>query len=260
MAVGSAIYAGHVVHERVRPRRHRLRYGVFTLLLDVDELKMPGRNLRLLKYNCWGLFSVFDADHGDGAPVADWVRSQLDAAGSGDAGHRILMLCYPRFFGYVFNPLTVYFCHIADGDLRAIVYEVHNTFGEHHAYVLDVTDSPRPVIRQRCEKRLYVSPFIPMDCSYDFRIVAPRDAVNVVIREEDAEGLLLAAAFHGRRIELTDAALARMVLRYPLMTIKVIVGIHWEALRLWLKGAPYFPHIKPVAMTGPGILKHHEES
>lgn len=252
-----AIYTGHVVHERLRPRRHRLRYGVFALLLDVDDLTGLDGNLRLIRYNRWGLFSVFDEDHGDGRPIRDWLRARLAAAGYGEAGHRILMLCYPRLFGYVFNPLTVYFCHASDGLLRAIVYEVHNTYGERHAYVLDVADPFRAVVRQRCEKRLYVSPFIPMECSYDFRVIAPGDEVNVVIREEDKDGLLLAAAFRGRRRNLTDAALAWMALRYPLMTVKVVVGIHWEALRLWLKGTPYFPHAK--AATGPGILKHHGE-
>ncbi len=259
MVTNPAIYTGRVVHERLRPRRHRLRYGVFALLLDVDDLKGLGGNLRLLRYNRWGLFSVFDEDHGDGRPVSDWVRARLAAAGCGEVGHRILMLCYPRLFGYVFNPLTVYFCYADDGRLRTIVYEVHNTFGERHAYVLDVADPSRTVIRQRCEKRFYVSPFIPMECSYDFRVVAPGDEVKVVIREEDKDGLLLAAAFCGRHRDLTDAALARMALRYPLMTFKVLAGIHWEALRLWLKGIPYFPHAKPAPASGPGILKHDEE-
>ena len=254
-----AIYAGHVAHERLRPRRHRLRYGVFTLLLDVDDPEAADKNLRLLRYNRRGLFSVYDADHGDGRPIGQWLRKRLDGIGAGDAGYRIFMLCYPRLFGYVFNPLTVYFCHAIDGALKAIVYEVHNTYDERHAYVLDVSGPPRPVIRQRCDKRLYVSPFIPMNCTYDFRIVAPGEAVKVVIREEDRDGLLLVAAFRGRRHPLTDAGLARMAIRYPLMTFKVIAGIHWEALWLWLKGAPIFPHAASVTDAGRGKLKHHEE-
>jgi DUF1365 family protein len=259
MAPKPAIYAGHVAHERLRPRRHRLRYRVFTLLLDVDDIDVENKDLCLLRYNHRGLFSIYDADHGDGSPIGEWVRKRLDGIGAGDAGHRILMLCYPRIFGYVFNPLTVYFCHAIDGALRAIVYEVHNTFDERHAYVLEVSGQPQPVIRQRCDKILYVSPFIPMNCSYDFRIIAPSEAVNITIREEDKDGLLLSATFQGRRRALTDAGLAFMAFCYPLMTLKVIAGIHWEALWLWLKGAPIFLHAASTTDARLSNLKHRKE-
>jgi len=240
----SGIYWGRVVHERMRPKKHRLSYKVFSLLLNLDDLEtLEGRSHRLA-YNRKALFSVWDKDHGDGQGIRQWVSQELTEAGLSHAAANITMLCYPRIFGYVFNPLTVFFCHDQEGVLSAIVYEVHNTYNERHAYVLPVGPSEKKVIRQSCAKDIYVSPFIPMDCRYDFRIQAPEDTVRVVIREEDQDGLLLAAAFTGDVQPLTERTLLRTAFKYPLMTVKVIAGIHIEAVRLFLKGAPYFPHKK----------------
>jgi DUF1365 family protein len=248
----AALYFGEVVHERQRPRRHRLRYSVFSLLVDVDRLSELSNGSRLFSHNAPALFSVHDQDHGGVSEQtpADWVRQELAAAGLTEAGHYITLLCYPRLLGYVFNPLSVYFCHDASGVLRAIIYEVHNTFGERHAYVVSVDDDARSVIRQEGAKEFFVSPFIPMECAYKFRIQPPGEHVRVVMRVEDKDGLLLAASFNARRKPFSDRYLALAALRYPLMTIKVVAGIHWEALRLWLKKAPYFTH-KPA--DGPGV-------
>jgi len=238
MTLQSAIYEGTVVHERVRPKRHRLRYSVFTLLLDLDELKDLDCRFTLFRYNRPAPLAFYDKDHGPttGEPLRPWVERRLRDAGLEADGGPIRLLCYPRIFGYVFNPLSVYFCYRRDGELAAILYEVCNTFKERHTYVIPVDDPNRTVIRQNCAKELYVSPFIGMDADYHFRIVPPGDGVNVVIRQEDAEGLLLAASFQGRRIELGHWRLARTLLRFPLLTVKVMAGIHWEALKLWLKG------------------------
>ncbi len=142
----------------------------------------------------------------------------------------------------MFNPLSVYFCHRRDGGLAAILYEVCNTYSERHTYVMPVRDDGRAVVRQSCAKRLYVSPFTAMDSTYRFRILPPGEDISVVIRQEDADGLLLAACFRARRNALTEAALAASLARFPLMTLKVTAAIHWEALRLWLKGLRVFPH------------------
>ena len=144
----------------------------------------------------------------------------------------------PRILGYVFNPISVYFCHRADGSLGAILYEVSNTFGERHSYLIPVEASAEGQIRQRCDKQLHVSPFIPMDVSYDFRVAPPGERVTIAIAETDAAGLLLSASFTGRREPLSDASLLRAFFTHPLLTLKVMGGIHWEALRLWLKGVP----------------------
>jgi DUF1365 family protein len=244
MSLRSALFSGTVTHTRLRPRRHRLHYRVFSLLLDLDE--MPGVSVtsRLFGYNRCAILSFWDADHGDGSAsgLRGWVEAQLAKADRLESGMRIRVLCYPRILGYVFNPLTVYFCHAPDGPLRAILYEVCNTFGERHTYVIPLDAGASGPIRQGCAKELYVSPFMPMSCFYRFHIEPPGDRVLVRIDESDAAGPLLAASFAGRRQELTDRALLGALFRYPLMTLKVTLGIHWEALRIWWKGIPVHRH------------------
>ena len=239
----SAIYAGAVAHKRFRPRPHRLRYRVFSLLIDIDELPQLGRRLRLFAHNGFGLFSFHDRDHGDGGGgLRLWAERHLAAAGVKPDGGAIRILCYPRIFGYVFNPLTVYFCHARSRELVAIFYEVSNTHRERHTYVIPVTGPATPILRQTCRKEFYVSPFIPMNCTYHFRVASPQDSLSILIEEVDDEGVLLAAAFSGRRRPLSDAMLLRAFLAYPLMTLKVVAGIRWEALRLVMKRTPVFPH------------------
>lgn len=241
--MSSAIYEGIVVHTRLRPRRHKLSYRVFSLLLDLDDLDRPSR-CRLLGLNQPGILSFQERDHGDGPQggLRGWVMDRLAAHGIRLALPRIEVLCYPRLFGYVFNPLTVYFC--ADGgQLRAIIYEVCNTFGERTSYVMKATWRDGVVEHSR-DKGLYVSPFAPMEARYHFRIMPPGDEVQLHIDESDADGLFLKAGFAGRRVPLTDGTLLRLLLGYPLMTLKVIVAIHWEALKLWRKGVPVFRHTR----------------
>jgi DUF1365 family protein len=244
MSWRSAIYRGPVVHERVRPKRHRLRYNVFMLLLDLDELPELDRQYPLFGYNRRAPLAFLDRDHGPttGDPLRPWVEDRLREAGLTPDGGAIRLLCYPRIFGYVFNPISVYFCYRRDGALAAVLYEVCNTFRERHTYVIPVDRSDRAVLRQSCEKSLYVSPFIGMDAVYHFRIVPPGDGVNVVIRQDDDDGLLLAASFRGERTPLTLRALAGCLFRFPMMTLKIMAAIHWEAMLLWLKGCRVFPH------------------
>ncbi len=242
----SGIYTGSVVHTRLRPRRHHLRYRVFSLLLDLDELPQLDRRLRLFAVNRNGLFSFWEKDHGDGlrGGLRNWVAGQLESAAIPTDDLRIEILCYPRIFGYAFNPLTVYFCYGGNGAVRAVIYEVCNTFHERHAYVIPVADDQNGEIRHACGKELYVSPFVPMDCRYHFTIRMPREDVRIAIRESDGDGTLLHAIFSGDRHPLDDRGLAIALLRYPLMTLKVTAAIHWEALRLWLKRVPVHRHEK----------------
>jgi uncharacterized protein len=229
MTPRSAIYVGEVVHQRHRPKKHRLRYRVFSLLLDLDELPSLDR-LRLFSVDRWGLFSFRVKDQADGGDLRGWVERQLAQHGL-PAPARIRLLCYPRILGYVFNPLTVWFCDDPDGRPLATIYEVHNTFGERHAYVLPAKDA-----EQAADKTFYVSPFIDMDCRYQFRLTQPGAAVRVAINESQGGEPLLYAAFTGKRRPLTDRSLARLFFSHPLMTLKVTAAIHWEALRLIAKG------------------------
>ena len=237
----SAIYEGDVHHARLKPKRHRLHYRVFSLLLDLDEL--PALNSRIFGYNRPRLFSFWDKDHGDGrtGTLRAWVERQLHDAGYPEAAAAIRVLCYPRILGYVFNPLTQYYCHDAGGALRVILHEVCNTYGERLTYIIPVSGEPGHV-RQTCPKLHFVSPFVPMDCTYRFDILPPTDRVRVAIAESDPEGLLLTASFAGQRREFTGRALLRLFFRYPLMTLKVTAGIHWEALKLLAKGLNLHPH------------------
>jgi DUF1365 family protein len=241
MSFASALYPGIVTHRRLRPRPHHLRYRVTPMLIELDELPLLGRALRLFAHNRRGIFSFRDADHGDGTgPLRGWVASRLAEAGIDIGGGSIALLCYPRMLGYAFNPLSVYFCRSPDGRLAALLYEVHNTMGERHTYVIP-TDGKEP-IRQTTAKKFYVSPFVPMDCTYQFRVSPPADDVVLSIAERDAEGPLLSAVFAGRRRALSDGTLLRTLLLYPLMTFKIIAGIHYEALKLWLKRTPVVPY------------------
>jgi len=256
MSGQSALFLGEVMHMRARPRRHRLRYRVFSLLLDFDELEAASASSRLFGYNRPAVLSFWDADHGDGSAggLRSWIEDRLREAGRLERGMSIRVLCYPRILGYVFNPLTVYFCYASCGALRAILYEVCNTFSERHTYVIPVEVGATGPVRQGCAKELYVSPFIPMSCVYRFHIEPPTDRVLVRINESDAEGPLLVAAFSGRREPLTDRALLRALFRYPLMTLKVTAGIHWEALRMLGKGIPIHRHSAAASRVATTIV------
>jgi DUF1365 family protein len=254
MSLRSALYVGSVMHSvmhrRVRPRAHRLRYRVFWLLLDLDELDRLPRALRLFSRNRFNAVSFFDSDHGDGSgrSLREQVEQNLKSAGITSSGGAIRLLCMPRIFGYGFNPLSVYFCYRRDGSLAAIQYEVHNTFHERHSYLIPVEGNAGDVIDQRCRKTFYVSPFMDMDLSYDFRVAIPDARVAVAIRAADKDGFLLAAALTGDNVALTDAALLRVLITHPLLTLKVITAIHWHAVRMLLAGLRLRPRPCPPAV------------
>jgi DUF1365 family protein len=250
----SALYGGTVTHQRLRPRKHRLRYRIFNVLLDLDELPALSRRLRLFSHDRFNLFSFHDRDHGAGEAggLRAWVEEQLRAAGLNPDGGAIRVLCMPRILGHAFNPISVYWCHARDGALLAMLYEVNNTFGERHSYLMPADGAEGPV-RQTCAKRFYVSPFMAMDMTYRFRVTPPDAQVVVAITAADAQGVMISTAFAGRRAELTDRALLSRFLRMPLLGMKVIAAIHWEAAKLWWKGmrlqARPAPPATPVTYT-----------
>ncbi len=235
----SGIYIGAVTHTRFSPTIHHLKYGVFQLLLDVDEIPLLSRKLSLFSHNRINIFSHHDSDHADGkaSPLRDYVEATLRAKGFAFSGGRIQLLCMPRLFGFVFNPLSIYFCYDDIGILVAILYEVNNTFGQRHTYLIAVDSMYGRPVRQTCRKILHVSPFMSMDMTYDFTMSEPGASLATKVDARDASGaVVLTAAFSGTRREMTDAALLKALAAHPLLTVKVVTAIHFEAIKLWLKG------------------------
>jgi DUF1365 family protein len=247
----AALYFGDVMHARLKPMGHRFSYRVMSLLIDLDRLDAADRMSPLFAVNRAALYSFHEADHGerDGSSLRAYVQRCAVSRGIDLTGGRVTLLCYPRLFGYTFNPLSVYFCHLVDGTLAMMIYEVRNTFGDIHPYVLPVQPEQisRAGIRQEQDKLFYVSPFIGMMMRYRFRISPPGEDVKLRILETDRDGPLLAATFTGRRRALSSAALLRSFATLPLLTFKIFAAIHWQALRLWLKGARLVPRLRAPA-------------
>jgi len=251
----SAIYAGVVFHHRFRPRVHRLRYRIFQCLFDLDEIDLMAGRLRLFSRNRFNLFSFHDRDFGDrsGRPLRPQIEALMTQTGQTPDGGAIRLLTMPRILGHVFNPISVWFCHRRDGSLSTLIYEVTNTFKERHSYVIPVEAESSGIIRQHCEKALYVSPFMDIDMRYDFTVEAPMESTRVIVAGGDGQGPLIVAAFEGKRTEIDDKALVAAFLRYPLLTFKVVAGIHIEAFRLFLKRIGVRRH-RPTGGDGVSIV------
>ncbi len=248
-AFASALYVGRVMHQRLRPRRHKFDYRGFWFVFDIDEIDALSRGARLFSRNWFNLFSFYDRDYGDrsGATPRVHVERQMELAGMESDGGAIRLLTLPRILGFVFNPLSIYFIDSADGSLRAILWEVSNTFGERHSYLIPVDEPSAGPIRQTCAKTLHVSPFLDMDMNYRFRVALPAERMTVTITGSDADGAMIVAAMNGARRAFSDRALLSAFASVPFMTLKVVLAIHWEALRIWLKGIRFRPSPPPPA-------------
>lgn len=238
------LYLGTVVHKRLVPVAHGLRYSVFSCLFDCSRLDALDARLRLFSHNRFNLVSLYDRDHAGTRTLAGYLRGIADKSGRGGEVSRFMMLCYPRVLGYAFNPLTVYFGLDAGDRVRLTIYEVRNTFGGRQTYVLPADAGADGLIHQRCEKRFYVSPFNKVEGRYSFHVAPPGEQVTVGVALRTDAGPLLRAHFSGRRRPLSDRALLAALARTGWMTAKVIAGIHYEALKLWLKGLRPVPRPK----------------
>jgi len=247
--VKSALYVGTVMHARRSPHDHVFRYPVYMAFLDLDELPLLDRRLRLFGWNRRAVTSFHDTDHID-------VREVLEAHGVelGDGGS-IQVLTNLRVLGYVFNPVSFWWCRRGDGSLACIVAEVNNTFGERHSYVLlpDVGTEAGGRVVFETDKRLHVSPFMPMDQSYTWWFSEPGDRLSVRMDVHEAASRDFHATLTARRLPLTAASLRSVLVRYPLMPARVLGRIHWQALRLWLKRTRFYR--KPPFVPGQGSVR-----
>lgn len=239
-----SLYHGTVTHKRLTPFKHDLTYRVFSLLLDVDALDSTADRLRLFSHNRAGILSFHDKDHGprDGSPLRPWLNRVLAEHGFDLQNCPVRLLTFPRLWGYVFNPLSVYYCYNRSHRLAAVLYHVGNTFGQWHGYLLPVAPGHDGPVMQQTDKVFHVSPFMPVDGLYRFTLSPPGDTMSLLIRYQDDRGNDRLTATHtAQRSDLTDTTLAAALMKHPLMSFKVIAGIHWEALKLWKKGAKFHP-------------------
>jgi len=236
-SLSSCIYSGLTTHKRFKPKKHFFTYKTFSLLIDLKEIEDLEKKIKFFSYNKFNILSFYNIDHGprDGSSLNNWTKKILSKAKINISGGKIKLLCFPRFFGYVFNPLSIFYCYDKKSKLKAVLYEVKNTFNEQHTYVFRSNASSN-IILHKCQKKFYVSPFIAMKTFYNFRLSKPKNNISVLIKQSDVSGLLLIAHQVGKRIKLNSYNLLVQFLKHPLMSFKVIAAIHFEAFRLWLKG------------------------
>ena len=233
----TCIYKGIITHRRFKPKRHFFSYKTFSIMFDLDELNELENKISIFSLNKFNIFSFYNKDHGkrDGSDLKKWVIQNLKRFNSDLNVSKIKLLCFPRIFGYVFNPLSIFYCYDKNLTLRAILYEVKNTFNEQHTYFFKVDDNKK-IITQNCNKKFYVSPFIEMNTYYNFRLTDPKETLSIYIKQTDKRGTILTACQIGKKEKISTKKLLINFLKHPLMTIKIIIAIHFEALKLWRKG------------------------
>ena len=243
----SALYTGTLVHSRREPARNTFRYPISFFVLDLDELPELERRLALFSVNRPNLVTLRDRDHFDGTLPVREAAIRFCAA-RGVEVERVLMLAQLRVLGYVFNPVSFHWCYGPDGNLAAMIAELNNTFGERLPELLR-----GPELEYEHDKRLHVSPFFGLDQAYRYAFSEPGDEVWARVHVHEDGRVPLSAVLHGRRQELTNATLARALVRHPLQPLQVTALIHWQALRLWWKRVPF--HQKPPFVPGEGSVR-----
>ena len=238
--INSAIYNGKVIHKRFKPKVHYFKYKVFSLLIDLSELEILDKKVNFFSYNKFNLISFYEKDHGDrdGSSLTSWVKKNLEKYNIQAKDIKIKILCYPRIFGFVFNPLSVFYIYNLEDQLISILYEVKNTFGEQHTYIFKVTKDAN-LVQNNCSKKFHVSPFIEMNCNYFFRLLKPGNKISVVIDQYENEDKILYASQDGVRSDFSTKQLVKSYLKHPVMTFKIILAIHFEAFKLWAKGIKF---------------------
>ena len=233
----TCIYKGFVTHRRFKPLRHYFSYKTFSILFDLKEIEDLHKKIGIFSFNKFNIFSFYNKDHGsrDGNDLTEWVKKNLKNYNLDFNVSKIKLLCFPRVLGYVFNPLSIFYCY-DENVLKAILYEVKNTFNEQHTYVFPVNNSSK-IITQQCNKKFYVSPFIEMNTFYNFRLTEPDENIRILIKQTDKEGKVLVACQVGNKQTMSFKNLLVNFFTHPMMTFKIMISIHYEALRIWKKGA-----------------------
>jgi len=248
MTAAASLYVGRTVHERRAPFLHRFRYAVSMMLIDLDRLTELSDLSRWFSLDRFNLFSFRERDHGarDGGSLKAWAQARFEAAGVDMREARIRLLCSPRVLGFVFNPLSVYFAEAPDGQVRGVIYQVHNTFGDAHAYVAPA-GSDCGVLRQSADKIFHVSPFFDVAGRYRFTLRPPGERFKLTIfKQREGSADFLATLLLDRR-DAHGGAFLRLFAAQPFSTLKTVAAIHWEALRLVLRGAKYHSRPAPPA-------------
>jgi uncharacterized protein len=248
----AALYVGETLHARLVPFAHRFRYRIAAMLIDIDRLSEADCQSRIFSINRFNLFGFYERDHGarDGSSLREWAEARFLEAGISLGSGAIRLMAFPRLLGYVFNPISVWFGYDDEGVLRGMIYEVNNTFGDSHAYVMATSDACAP---HEAEKRLHVSPFFSREGRYRFRVHAPDATYRLSILYDRNGQKALSAIQRGERQPLNTKTLLGVFVRFPLMTLKVICAIHFEALRLMIKGARY--HRRPEPQEPASLAK-----
>jgi DUF1365 family protein len=239
----SCLYKCTVMHHRLTPKEHRFTYSLFLFCLDLDEIPAICARTKGLSYNRFNVYSFRDSDHlkttGAGRSVKQNLTAYLAQNGVDfPEDGRVILLTMPRVLGYIFNPVSFYFCFNAAGVPLCALAEVGNTFGEMKPYLLAAPDADG-VFRLRTPKHFYVSPFSALDLDFDFKLRVPGEALEIHINDLQGESTVLLSTLAGTRVPLTSARLAWLTLQFPFLTLKVIFLIHWQALLLWLKRLPF---------------------
>ena len=239
--MNSCLYECSVYHKRLRPKVREFRYRIFMFALDLDELDAVARKIPFFSRNRWNCYSFNDADHlnvGYRTVKENVITYAKSEGASFPEGSRIVLVTLPRVLGYIFNPVSFYFCYDAMGKAVWSVAEVGNTFREMKPYFVGDRNA-EGVFHRRATKHFYVSPFMDLNLEFDFRLAAPGDMLNVHIDDFDTEGVMLTSHLGGIRKPLTTRSLLWMTLKYPFITVKVISLIHWQAFKIWLARIPH---------------------
>ena len=243
----SSLYSTTIIHERFNSFKNKFKYYILSLYIDLSELNILSKKINIFSYNRFNFFSFYEKDHGyrDGRPLKSFVEDYLLINNIAFKSLRINILCFPRILGYVFNPLSIIYCY-EENKLLAIFYEVKNTSNEQHTYCFASNlKNNKKIYHHSCEKNFYVSPFIGMKTKYKFYNTLVNNKISITIDlYDDAEKKILTASQFGKKISLNSSNLLKQLLKNPLLSIKVISGILYEALYIVIKGGKYYARNK----------------